>query len=74
MIPLVKEPSEMAGHFWGEVERCHFCKKATRMWHENTNNPVCEKCAKEHRVSELPDHGKIIRAQKRKERQINVSK
>jgi hypothetical protein len=38
------------------------------MWHVPTNNPVCERCAKIRKVSELPDYGKMIRAAKRKER------
>jgi hypothetical protein len=36
------------------------------MWHQNTNNPVCENCAPKHRVSELPDWGKAARAKKGK--------
>ena len=68
-IPLIKEPDELAGNFWGEVELCHFCKKRTKWWHENTNNPVCPSCAPKHKVAELPDHGKLIRKAKRKERE-----
>ncbi len=51
---------------WGGVEVCHFCRTKTRYWHENTNNPVCPVCADDHKVGELPDHGKQIRANKRK--------
>jgi len=64
-IPLIKEQQSASGLF-DTPENCYFCKKITRMWHENTNNPVCEQCAKKHRVSELPDYGKIVRSIKRK--------
>lgn len=67
-IPLKKEPDDFAEHFWGAIEKCHFCGKLTRYWHENTNNPVCRNCAKTHKVCELPDHGKRIRYNKRKAR------
>ena len=65
-IPVKKEPYGLADNFWGAIERCHFCKKLTKYWHENTNNPVCPHCAKKHKVAELPDHGQRIRAAKRK--------
>jgi len=65
-IPIDKEPDDFASHFWGAIEDCHFCKKSTKWWHENTNNPVCPDCSKKHKVSELPDHGQLIRANKRK--------
>lgn len=67
MIPIKKEPEELQGERHG-YENCHFCRTPTAMWHENTNNPVCQKCAKEHKVSELPDHGVRIRAAKRKKK------
>ena len=51
---------------WSGVELCYFCHTKTKHWHENTNNPVCPNCATEHKVGELPDHGKQIRANKRK--------
>lgn len=69
-IPLIHE-GDIAKHFWGVVENCHFCKEKTKYWHENTNNPVCPDCAKKHKVSELPDFGKNIRANKRKQRRNN---
>ena len=56
-IPVEREDvSELAK--WGMgleaiVERCAFCKQPTRYWHMRTNNPVCEACAKKHRVGEL---------------------
>jgi len=65
-IPLKKEPDDFAGKFRGCVEVCHFCETPTKYWNENTNNPVCQQCAKEHKVSELPDHGQRIRAAKRR--------
>ena len=65
-IPLKKEPDDFSKHFWGVVEKCHFCKQTTKYWHENTNNPVCPACAKQHKVVELPDYGKTIRKNKRK--------
>lgn len=61
MIPIKKEPDDI-------LERCHFCSMPTITWHENTNNPVCEKCAKVHKVSELPDFGQTIRRNKRRNR------
>jgi len=64
-IPLVKEDPNLITEF-GMYERCHFCEKSTTYWHENTNNPVCPKCAKLHKVAELPDFGQRIRAKKRK--------
>jgi len=64
-IPLIKEPKEITDSF-GILEICYFCKKSTKFWHENTNNPVCYHCAKIHKVKELPDYGKTIRANKRK--------
>lgn len=64
-IPL-KHEGDIAKHFWGIIEKCHFCKEHTKYWHENTNNPVCPKCSKLHKVVELPDHGKLIRKRKQK--------
>lgn len=62
-IPLVKEPDDVC---FGVIEVCHFCRNGTRYWHQNTNNPVCTDCAKTHKVGELPDYGKIIRAARRR--------
>ena len=70
MIPIKEESSNFRANF-GCYENCHFCRKPTSTWHENTNNPVCSRCAKEHRVKELPDHGAEIRARKRRERESN---
>jgi hypothetical protein len=52
MIPIKKEPEELyeTTHVY---EKCVFCGENTDMWHEGTNNPVCKKCSKEHKVSEL---------------------
>ena len=68
-IPLVKEPEDLREEF-GMLEDCYFCHKPTKWWHENTNNPVCPKCAKEHKVSELPDYGQNIRKRKAELRKI----
>jgi hypothetical protein len=35
------------------LEVCVFCLKKTKFWHMRTNNPVCQICAKKHKVSEL---------------------
>jgi hypothetical protein len=67
-IPLIHEDKGTMEAWPRIVENCHFCKKRTRWWHENTNNPVCKDCSKTHKVAELPDHGKKIRARKRRER------
>ena len=39
--------------FNGVIEHCVFCDKPTRYWHMPTNNPVCQRCATSHKVSEL---------------------
>lgn len=52
MIPLVKESKDMYANTH-VYERCFFCKEETDTWHINTNQPVCKKCAKNHKVSEL---------------------
>lgn len=65
-IPLIEEPKELFEECFHFYERCHFCKETTKYWHDNTNNPVCPKCAKLHKVSELPDFGQNIRKAKRK--------
>ncbi len=52
MILIHKEPKE----FYEEThvyERCYFCNEPTDTWHNGTNQPVCKKCAKTHKVSEL---------------------
>lgn len=53
MIPIEKEPPELYKEFRKTYESCYFCKKNTDTWHEPTNKPVCETCAKAHDVSEL---------------------
>lgn len=65
-IPVHHEGEDVVAEFPHIIEQCHFCREQTRYWHENTNNPVCQGCAKAHRVSELPDWGRAIRANKRK--------
>lgn len=56
-IPLRKEDPELFEEF-GVHENCYFCNSKTDMWHNNTNNPVCPKCAKTHKVAELPNRFK----------------
>ena len=68
-IPLIREPIDV--QMPGICENCHFCRRPTRMWHQNTNNPVCEECAQKHCVTELPDWGKAVRANKRKKRRLH---
>lgn len=57
MIPVIKEDKDMY-EMTHVYERCFFCKKPTDTWHMRTNNPVCKDCAKERKVSELPNHFK----------------
>jgi len=54
-IPIKKEPSDLEKCFFGVFERCVFCRQPSRHWHERTNNCVCQRCAKAHKVSELRD-------------------
>lgn len=53
-IPIKQEPEEYFKEFRC-YESCYFCSEKTDMWHEKTNNPVCNKCCKKHKVSELPN-------------------
>lgn len=52
MIPTIKEPAEYYAttHVY---EHCVFCNTPTNKWHNDTNQPVCNNCAKIHTVSEL---------------------
>lgn len=52
-IPIKKEPDDFAENCFGIIERCVFCDEKSRYWHERTNNCVCQKCSKTHKVSEL---------------------
>lgn len=52
MIPIKKEPAELYKEFKCH-EECCFCEQPTDTWHEKTNNPVCEDCARKHKVAEL---------------------
>ena len=66
MIPVWTEDSKITKEFGSLIEVCVFCRKGTRTWHENTNNPVCLQCAETHKVSDIPeDWGEKIRARKR---------
>lgn len=48
MIPIVEE-EEIYFKELGVYERCHFCNEPTKFWHDKTNTPVCQKCAKKHK-------------------------
>lgn len=66
MIPLWTEPASIKKEFGNLVEDCIFCRKPTRTWHENTNNPICVECAETHKVSDIEnDWGEEIRCRKR---------
>lgn len=52
MIPIEKEPQELIEEL-RVYEHCYFCDLPTDTWHLKTNQPVCKKCAKEHKVIEL---------------------
>lgn len=57
MIPVEHEDIEELKK-WGMglsniVELCHFCHNGTRYWHRRTNTPVCQGCAKTHKVSDI---------------------
>jgi len=51
-IPINAEPKELYEEFRVH-EKCIFCKTPTNMWNEETNKPVCEKCAPKHTVEEI---------------------
>jgi len=51
-IPIKKEPKELLGSI-GVYESCVFCNRPTDTWHLDTNQPVCRKCSKIHKVEEL---------------------
>ena len=51
-IPLIEEPKELYNEF-RLYEKCVFCGISTKFWHEKTNNPICTKCSKNHKVAEL---------------------
>ena len=51
-IPTHEEPDDLYEEM-RVYEVCVFCRKPTKFWHEKTNNPVCQKCAKTHKVAEL---------------------
>ena len=51
-IPIKKEPDDL--YLNTKVyERCYSCNTPTNMWHEGTNQPVCQGCSKTHKVYEL---------------------
>ena len=70
MIPLYTESSESLNsrkQLGCGLEHCVFCNQKTSTWHENTNSPICIKCAKIKKIKDIPeDNGQTIRANKRK--------
>ncbi len=66
MIPFVEEPKE---HFevFGFYENCFFCPTPTKYWHWRTNQPICKKCSKERKVSELPKSSPLYKPCNKKE-------
>lgn len=66
-IPLVQEPKEYYEEF-GFYEKCYFkCGNDTKYWHVGTNQPICQDCAKKHRVSEVEKCTPNYKAPTRKE-------
>lgn len=59
-IPLTKEPAEFYENL-RVYENCVFCDTPSQHWHTRTNNCVCEKCAKQHKVSELTNWRKTAK-------------
>lgn len=53
-IPIKKEPAWVTKECRNLHEKCIFCKKSTMFWHLETNNPICEPCALEKEVIDLP--------------------
>lgn len=52
MIPLVKENNPELLKLG--IEKCYFgCGNNTLFWHWRTNQPICQHCAKIHKVSEV---------------------
>jgi hypothetical protein len=49
VISVEEEPEDM-----GILEQCFYCPKKTSTWHTKSNTPVCESCARKHRISDLP--------------------
>ena len=35
------------------LEHCVFCDATTPYWHKRTNTPVCQSCAKTHKVTDI---------------------
>jgi hypothetical protein len=48
-LPVMMEPPE---HDMPS-ERCVFCSNHTRMWHMESNTPVCKTCAEKEDVGSL---------------------
>ena len=66
MIPVWTETTSIINEFPSTIEDCIFCRKQTRTWHENTNNPICIDCANTHKVSDIKvDWGRNVLKEKR---------
>lgn len=52
-IEIKKEPVEISKAFGSLTEQCYFCKASTRHWHEESNTPICQKCAEEKTDNDL---------------------
>lgn len=51
-IKIIKEPYEL--EMSESFENCIFCNIETNTWHEESNRPVCVKCAQLYSPSEIP--------------------
>ena len=63
-IPIEHEDKEELAK-WGMgletlLEHCIFCDKPTPYWHAKTNNPVCPKCSKTHKVGDIPKRSNAV--------------
>lgn len=61
MIKVRLEPPEYRGM---PKENCVFCDEATRYWYGSGESPVCQPCAKTHKVSDIKD-AEVKRLQKK---------
>jgi hypothetical protein len=56
MIPIVKEPKELYKEFKCH-EKCVLCRQETDTWNLKRNKPVCNVCAKKHKVKDVDNSG-----------------
>jgi hypothetical protein len=62
-IRVVRESEELGGPF----ERCCFCHTPTPFWYEPNDVPVCERCAKSKKLSEIPTKEEWIKQEEKYE-------